>query len=182
MSESENYEESFGQVNDGQSIEGNATTVCDNQFDESRDDRNIFDRIGDFFYRMVKGILIFAIFKLPKIIWRFVTSIERLKFLLKYTRSVVRAIFWMVAWITIVFAAWMAFGWQAFVRFWTGVAEVLLDCLLAAWTIFMDHFGTIWMIIALIGSAYGLIHVSIKRRRERKVNAEKMNETSGDIR
>lgn len=139
---------------------------------EQEDSRNIFDRIGDFFFRMVKGVFIFAILKLPRIIWRFVTCVEHLKFLLRYAKSIIRAVFWFVAWVTIVFAAWMAFGWEAFVRFWSAVGELMVNIMISLWNMLYENFGIIWMVIALIGSVYGLIFVTLKRRRSRR-NADK---------
>ena len=141
---------------------------------EPADTRNIFDRIGDFFFRMVKGIFIFAILKLPRLIWRCVTCVEYLKFVLKYTKSILWAVFWFTVWVAIVFAAWMAFGWEAFVRFWTAVGDLLLDLLMAIWDVIYGNFGVIWMVIALIGSVYGLIFVTLKKRRSRRnVDEEK---------
>lgn len=135
---------------------------------EQVDTRNIFDRIGDFFFRMVKGVFIFAILKLPHLIWRCITCVEYLKFILKYTKSILWAVFWFTVWVAIVFAAWMAFGWEAFVRFWTAVGDLLLDLLMAIWNVIYGNFGVIWMVIALIGSVYGLIFVTLKKRRSRR--------------
>ena len=156
-------------------IEGTqAASTADELAAEPADTRNIFDRIGDFFFRMVKGVFIFAILKLPRLIWRCVTCVEYLKFLLKYTKSILWAVFWFTTWVAIVFAAWMAFGWEAFVGFWTAVGDLLLDLFIAIWNVIYGNFGVIWMVIALIGSVYGLIFVTLKKRRSRLNGNEKV--------
>ncbi|MBP1588896.1 MAG: hypothetical protein ILO10_01725 [Kiritimatiellae bacterium] len=131
--------------------------------------KNLFDIIGDFFYRMVKGIFIFAFWKLPKLIWKIVFNIEFIKRCLKYAKSIVRAIFWGVLWVAIVFAAWMAFGWQKFVDFWTAVGNWLWHVLLHIGVFFANNFGVIWMVVALMGSVYGLIFVTLRRRKKRRL-------------
>ncbi len=129
---------------------------------------NIFDVIGDFFAKMLKGIFVFVFCKLPIELWKIISNIEQLKKILKYLYSIVRAIVLCLLWIVVVFLGWWFFLREQFIRFWQKVWE--LTCMFFFHTLdfFKANAGWIWMIVALSGSIYGLLYVTLKRRASRQ--------------
>lgn len=130
--------------------------------------RNFFDKIGDFFAKMLKGIFIFVFCKLPVRIWKIITNIEQLKKLLKWLYSFLRAVVLCVLWICVVFLGWWYFLNEQFIRFWCGVWEWTCHAFTNLQLFLKVNAGWIWMILALCGSCYGLLYVSLKRRKKRK--------------
>lgn len=98
--------------------------------------RSIFDDIGDFFAKMLKGIFVFVFCKLPLKLWRIIWN----KRFFRYLCSIARVVFLALLWVAVLFLGRL-FGVIA---------------------------GEIWMILALLGSAYGLLYVTLKRRARRK--------------
>lgn len=132
----------------------------------SGEEDGILDVIADFFKLMTLGIIKFAFWKVPLFIW-----LQLKKFFLwlrKYLYSVGRAIFWFLVWILIVFAAWIAFGLRQFLRFWSWIGRILANMGSAIWHFLIENAGPIWFVIAIIGSVYGLLYVTLKRRAQKK--------------
>ena len=134
---------------------------------EQGERRNFFDVIADFFKTMTIGVIKFAFVKLPKAIWDFIVGTDWRK-VLKRIYSMWRAIMWCSIWLFVIFAGWIAFALEKFLSFWRWVGNWILDVLLAFWTLIMDNAGPIWFVIAIIGSVYGLLYVTLKRRARRK--------------
>ncbi len=130
--------------------------------------RGWIDRIGDFFAKMVKGIFIFAFWRLPYKLWQILTDIEQLKKLLKWLKSIIRMVFWVVSWIVLIFLGWWIFLKETFIRFWIAVQDLFLQFWYHTLIFLKANAGWIWMIIALMGSAYGLLYVTLKRRAKKK--------------
>lgn len=135
----------------------------------------ILNKIGDFFSKMIRGIIVFAFVKLP--IWMF-----RSLFTMKWLRlfiSAWRALMLMMIWIAIVFAAWLAWDMEKFIRFWRTTWMHCQELLLSALEVIRSHGEQIWFCIALIGSVYGLVFLPAKfawrkwkNRREEKMNKD----------
>ena len=135
----------------------------------------ILNKIGDFFSKMIRGIIVFAFVKLP--IWMF-----RSLFTMKWLRlfiSAWRALMLMMIWIAIVFAAWLVWDMEKFIRFWRTTWMLCQKLLHLAWAVIRLHGDQIWFCIALIGSVYGLVFLPAKfawrkwkNRREEKVNKD----------
>lgn len=135
----------------------------------------ILNKIGDFFSKMIRGIIVFAFVKLP--IWMF-----RSLFTMKWLRlfiSAWRALMLMMIWIAIVFAAWLAWDMEKFIRFWRTTWMHCQELLLSALEVIRSHGEQIWICIALIGSVYGLVFLPAKfawrkwkNRREEKMNKD----------
>lgn len=135
----------------------------------------ILNKIGDFFSKMIRGIIVFAFVKLP--IWMF-----RSLFTMKWLRlfiSAWRALMLMMIWIAIVFAAWLAWDMEKFIRFWRTTWMLCQELLLSALEVIRSHGEQIWICIALIGSVYGLVFLPAKfawrkwkNRREEKMNKD----------
>ncbi len=135
----------------------------------------ILNKIGDFFSKMIRGIIVFAFVKLP--IWMF-----RSLFTMKWLRlfiSAWRALMLMMIWIATVFAAWLAWDMEKFIRFWRTTWMRCQELLLSALEVIRSHGEQIWFCIALIGSVYGLVFLPSKfawrkwkNRREEKMNKD----------
>ena len=135
----------------------------------------ILNKIGDFFSKMIRGIIVFAFVKLP--IWMF-----RSLFTMKWLRlfiSAWRALMLMMIWIAIVFAAWLVWDMEKFIRFWRTTWMLCQELLLLAWAVIRLHGDQIWFCIALIGSVYGLVFLPAKfawrkwkNRREEMMNKD----------
>lgn len=135
----------------------------------------ILNKIGDFFSKMIRGIIVFAFVKLP--IWMF-----RSLFTMKWLRlfiSAWRALMLMMIWIATVFAAWLAWDMEKFIRFWRTTWMRCQELLLSALEVIRSHGEQIWFCIALIGSVYGLVFLPAKfawrkwkNRREEKMNKD----------
>lgn len=135
----------------------------------------ILNKIGDFFSKMIRGIIVFAFVKLP--IWMF-----RSLFTMKWLRlfiSAWRALMLMMIWIATVFAAWLAWDMEKFIRFWRTTWMRCQELLLSALEVICSHGEQIWFGIALIGSVYGLVFLPAKfawrkwkNRREEKMNKD----------
>ena len=129
--------------------------------------RSFFDIIADFFKLMVLGILKFTFIKIPKFICKLL-SWENIKAVIKFFYSIWRALFWCTVWLGIVFAAWIAFGLKQFLNFWQGIGRYILQLLAAFANIIVANAGPIWFVIAIIGSIYGLVYMTLKKRATRK--------------
>lgn len=131
--------------------------------------RNVFDVIGDFFAKMLKGIFLFIFCKIPIKIWRIVSNTEQLKRLLKVSYSILRACFLCAIWISLVFLGWWFFLREQFIKFWLRCWQVVWDGIYLFCQntlLFMkNNAGWIWMILTLCGSAYGLMYVTLKRKK-----------------
>ena len=128
-----------------------------------------FDIIADFFKRMTIGILRFVFLKIPDFIWKGIRYLFReFPTVLAFLKKIWRMVFWFTAWVMIVFAAWLAFGFKQFVRFWAWVGSGILSILTACGNFVVDNAGPIWFIIAICGSIYGLLYVSLKKRAKKK--------------
>lgn len=128
---------------------------------------NIFDVIGDFFAKMLKGIVVFVFCKFPVKLWKIISDIEQLKNILRYLASIVRAIILCVIWVAIVFLGWWVFLREKFVAFWKMVWEAMHGLFLHTFNFIKGNAGWLWMILAISGSIYGLLYVTLKRRAER---------------
>jgi hypothetical protein len=137
----------------------------ENQLEEQR---SLIDRIGDVFAKMVKGIFIFAFWKLPSKLWDLITDLEKLKKVLKWLKSIFRTIFYILLWIVIVFLGWWLFLKEKFIRFLLSVRDLLQRCFFHTLEFLKANAGWIWMIIALMGSAYGLAYVTLKHHAKKK--------------
>ena len=127
--------------------------------------RNFFDKVADFFEKMFFGIIEFtgkSIVKLFK--WIF----SNWRAILRIIYSLGRAILWGMVWLLAIFAGWIAFALEKFLKFWRWVGDHLLDLLREFWAMISAHAGEIWFVIAIIGSVYGLLYVTLKRRAKRK--------------
>ena len=129
--------------------------------------KNIFDAIGDFFAKMLKGIFIFVFCKIPVNLWNLLSDIEQLKKLLKYLYSIIRAIVLCAIWIVVVFIGWWFFLREQFIKFWLQVWDLVLQFYFHTLVFLKENAGWIWMILALCGSIYGLLYVTLKRRSKR---------------
>ena len=123
--------------------------------------RNFFDKVADFFKKMTIGIVKFT-WKLLR--WIF----SNWRAILRIIYSLGRAILWGMVWLLAIFAGWIAFALEKFLKFWRWVRDLLLDLLREFWAVVADHAGEIWFVIAIIGSVYGLLYVTLKRRAKRK--------------
>ena len=83
--------------------------------------------------------------------------------ILKNIYSMWRAIFWCTVWLLAIFAGWIVFALETFLKFWRWVGDVLIDLLHDFWAVVADHAGEIWFVIAIIGSIYGLFRVTLKQ-------------------
>ena len=150
----------------GPGAEGNIPVSEDVAHQESH--RNFFDIIGDFFAKMLKGIFVFVFCKLPVRLWKILSDIEQLKKLFKYLYSIVRAVVLCLIWVAVVFLGWWFFLREQFVRFWQMVWEWIQMFFFHTLDFVKANAGSIWMILALCGSVYGLLYVTLKKRAKRK--------------
>lgn len=144
-----------------------ATVPKENELKNQQESR--FDIIADFFKRMTIGILRFAFLKLPEFIWKNIKYLlEEFPTLLILLKKIWRMVFWFTTWMMIVFAAWLAFGFRQFVRFWTWVGAGIGNILTAFGNFVVDNAGPIWFIIAICGSIYGLLYRQLKKNAAKK--------------
>ena len=150
--------------------------------DIEKERRNIFDAIGDFFLKMVKGVFIFAFWKLPRFLWRLIVNIR----VWRYIKSISRAIFWAAVWFVVVFGAWITFDFERVKRVFLWLRDVFIDRLVDIVIHFFQYIHSyaneIWIIIALFGSAYGLAYVSVKSvKRIRAKRKAKQESSQADV-
>ena len=117
--------------------------------------RYFFDVIGDFFERMTIGIFKFAFYKFPVFIYRLIS---------RRILGFIRAVFWCTVWLFVICAAWLLTAFEAFLEFWRGIWHIIRDLLIAM----KDYAGPIWFCIAIAGSVYGLLYVTLKWRAKKK--------------
>ena len=117
---------------------------------------------------MLKGIFVFVFGKLPLKLWRVISNIEHLKKFFRYLYSIARAILLCVLWIVAVFLGWWIFLREQFERFWRAVWDWICMLLCHTLVFLRANAGWIWMVLALMGSAYGLLYVTLKRRAKKK--------------
>lgn len=135
------------------------------------ENKDFLDCVSDFFEKMVRGILIFAFYKFPKYIIKAIWNINYLKNFLIYTWKVLRITFWVTSWLLLILAGWIAFHFQDFLKFMRDTVFKFLSHIWAqfgylihdTYNYIVAHSGPIWLIIALVGSMYGLAYVTLKR-------------------
>ena len=134
--------------------------------------RNIFDIIGDFFAKMLKGIFVFVFCKLPVKIWQVISDIEQLKKIFKCLYSILRMVVLVLLWVAVVFLGFWIFMKEKLIEFvtslWRNVWSGICNLFLHTFEFLKDNAGWIWMILALCGSMYGLLYVTLKRRAKKK--------------
>lgn len=148
----------------------------ENNSDAVQERRNVFDAIGDFFLKMVKGVFIFAFWKLPRLLWRLIVNIK----VWRYIKSISRAVFWAAVWFVVVFGAWITFDFERVKRVFLWLRDVCIDrvadIIIHFFQYIHSYANEIWIIIALFGSAYGLAYVSVRSvkriRAKRKAKQE----------
>ena len=87
-----------------------------------------------------------------------------------------RLIFWLTIWIFTMLLGFIAFAWQKFVNFWIWIWDKLVYFvenfipvfLKHVWPFFKEHGGEIWLVIAAIGSLYGILYVTLKKRAQKR--------------
>ena len=141
--------------------------------------RNVFDVIGDFFAKMLKGIFLFIFCKIPIKIWRIVSNTEQLKRLLKVSYSILRACFLCAIWISLVFLGWWFFLREQFIKFWLRCWQVVWDGIYLFCQntlLFMkNNAGRTWKILTLSGYVNGLKHMILKRKKKQKHTSESLS-------
>ena len=130
--------------------------------------KNIFDQLADFFEKMTIGVFKFA-WKMLK--WLYLNFRKIFATILHYLRAMGRLIFWLTLWIFTMLLGFIAFAWQKFVNFWIWVWDKLV-CFVEnfipfflkhVWPFLKEHGGEIWLIIAAIGSLWGIMYVTLKK-------------------
>jgi len=129
--------------------------------------RDFFELVGDFFQKMTVGIFKFAFYKLPVSIIKFILGMD-FRAIIKRLYSIGRIIFWFTVWVLAIFVGWIAFALQQFLNFWRWVWTKIVDFAQIIWSFVSDNIGPIWFIIAIIGSIYGLLYVTLRHRAKRK--------------
>ena len=155
--------------------------------------KNIFDRLADFFEKMTIGALKFP-WEMLK--WLYLNIRKILAIILKYLGAMGRLIFWITIWIFTMLLGFIAFAWQKFVNFWSWVWDKLVYFvenfipvfLKHVWPFLKEHGGEIWLVIAAIGSLYGILYVTLKKRAQKRNQPFKgifgwlkKNKTDGDL-
>lgn len=155
--------------------------------------KNIFDRLADFFEKMTIGVFKFA-WKMLK--WLYLNFGKIFAKILHYLRAMGRLIFWITIWIFTMLLGFIAFAWQKFVNFWIWVWDKLVYFvenfipvfLKHVWPFLKEHGGEIWLVIAAIGSLYGILYVTLKKRAQKRNQPFKgifgwlkKNKTDGDL-
>ncbi|MGN0852142.1 MAG: hypothetical protein ACI4Q3_02060 [Kiritimatiellia bacterium] len=138
---------------------------------QAGESRNMFDRIGDFFLRMIKGVLIFAFLKVPCFIWRNIINRK----VWQLIKSFSRMCFYGALWLLLVFGMWMTFDLQTFISFWSFVGLGTVNALAWIWAIICTYANGAWVTVALLGSVYGIVAV-----RQRKSKPADGGSTSSD--
>jgi len=118
----------------------------------------IFDWVADLFSKMVRGIFVFAFKTLPIKLWHLIFNQK----LFRLVRAAARMIFWFVVWVAVVFASWLVIDIEKFKRFWIGVWMFCWNYLSQLIELVKAYANEIWIVIALIGSVYGLIYIPAK--------------------
>lgn len=130
-----------------------------------------FDAVADFFQLMTKGIFVFAFYKLPCKIIKWIINLNYIA-ILKFLFSMWRAVLWISIWISVVFAAWILLALEKFVQFWTFVGQQIWRFIKFIaehfFHILREYGPEIWFGIAVIGSIYGLLYLTLKRRAQKK--------------
>lgn len=147
---------------------------CENT-DETQE-LNVFDKIGDIFWIMTKGILVFAFCKLPVFIWRNVFNMKLFHFVKSFSRMILMIGFWLA----IVFGIWMLVDFGNFITVLGVVLGTISAPFIWSWHYIKEHAIGIWIAIALLGSAYGLVYISIKRRKN-GLGEKKMGSQGEDV-
>lgn len=141
----------------------------------------VFDRIGDLFSKMVRGVFAFAFKTLPVTLWHLLFN-QRL---FRLVKSAARMIFWIAIWIVVIFASWLLIDIEKFKDFWKTVLDICLECIQELAGLVGVYANEVWIVIALIGSVYGLLYLPTRRfyrrRREesRKTNVDESTENGG---
>ena len=135
--------------------------------------KNIFDWLADFFEKMTRGVFKFT-WKMLK--WLYLNFGKILKKILHYLRAMGRLIFWFTIWIFTMLLGFIAFAWQKFVNFWIWVWDKLVYFVenfipfftKYVWPFLKEHGGEIWLVIAAIGSLYGILYVTLIKRAKKR--------------
>lgn len=117
--------------------------------------RYFFDMIGDFFEKMTIGIFKFAFYKLPLSIYHLIS---------RRVIGLLRAIFWCTVWVLVIGAAWGLAAFDAFLNFWRGVWAMIREFVLNI----QDYIAPLWFCIAIIGSVYGLLYITLHWRAKKQ--------------
>ena len=158
--------------------EQNVASASVNEKETSQ--RNVFDQIGDFFLKMIKGIFAFVFCKIPKKIWEIIRDLERLKRILRYLYSIMRALVLCLVWISLVFFGWWFFLRDQFIAFWKNVWGLFCYIFGSFLEFLWDQSAWIWMILALCGSVYGLAYVTLKKRAKKKKENLSQKDSAGN--
>ena len=132
-----------------------------------------FDRIGDFFQKMTVGIVRFAFIKLPVRLFRFLFNWKRWLDILRFLKRFGRAAFWVMTWLFLVQAYFIVRDVTKFINFWRDVWNYVITFFLhgivkVLWDFLVMNGGVIWTIIALLGSVYGILYVTLKKRAQKR--------------
>lgn len=141
--------------------QGTAAVLPPNE--DQKENKSIADSIADFFKIMTFGVFKFAFWILPKYIYKTIKALGWKK-IVAFLCSIWRALFWFTVWVVVVFAAWLAFGLQQFLRFWAWVGDSIEDMVVGFWHFIANNAGPIWFFIAIIGSVYGLLYMTMKKK------------------
>lgn len=117
-----------------------------------------FNWVGDLFSKMVRGIFVFAFKTLPLALWRLIFN-QRL---FRLVKSAARMIFWIVTWIVVVFASWLVVDIEKFKWFWRTVWNFCWVYISQLVELAKVYANEIWIVIALLGSVYGLLYIPAK--------------------
>ena len=122
------------------------------------------DCIGNFFKKMTIGI-----FKFLKALGIWLFDWKRLKDVFRFLMRLSRAIFWIAAWLFLVQAYFIIRDVKSFLAFWQNVWHLFLhNVAMVVINFIVTNAGVIWTAIALLGSVYGILHVTLKRRASKK--------------
>lgn len=132
-----------------------------------------FDRIGDFFQKMTLGIVRFAFVELPVRLFRMLFNWKRWLDILRFLKRFGRAVFWVVTWLFLIQAYFIIRDVAKFLNFWRDVWNYVVTCFLhgivkVLWDFLVANAGVIWTVIALLGSIYGILYVTLKKRAKKR--------------
>ena len=162
---------------DNSSCESASTKDIDN-ISNNNHQKNVFDKIGDFFEKMIIGILKFAFYTLPRKCFYIIWNIERLRLILCYIKSISRAIIYGCIWVILVFGGCLIFKkdelFSISKKIWMSTLTHTSSSIIRFYDIIADNWIWIWMVIAICGSCYGLVYVTLKKRKNKKEKEEKI--------
>ena len=77
-------------------------------------------------------------------------------------------LFWMVVWFVLVFGAWIAIDMETFLYVWRTIGIFLRDVTLDTMHFVWRWRTYVWTTIAIIGSVYGIVFITLRKRRSKK--------------